>query len=42
MEVVVVVRGEGSGSADFEDSIWVVLGSEEGENVPALLMIGGE
>lgn len=39
---MVVVRGEGSGSADFEDSIWVVLGSEEGENVPALLMIGGE
>ena len=40
---VVVVRCEGSGSTDLEDSIWIVLGSEEGEDVAALLvMIAGE
>lgn len=34
-----VVGCEGSGSTDLEDSIWIVLGSEEGEDVPALLVM---
>lgn len=38
-----MVRCEGSGSTDLEDSIWIVLGSEEGEDVAGVLvMIAGE
>lgn len=40
--VDVVIRRERSGSADFEDPIRIILGSEKGENIPALLLLATE